>query len=489
MPKRAELDPLADVVPGLKNLEPGRKIYVLDTNVLLHDPTAIFRFQENAVVIPLYVLDEIDAKKSDPVIGFNARDVSQKLEQILTTGSYTPTKGVRIKNGQDGLLFFMSGQTPQDFPKELPFTYLDNFLVATLANLKKQIGERSLVLVTKDRNLRIKSTALGVQAEDYRHDRVSEESLIGTTDPLRTIVLNPKEIAELFSKKRPCDWCLAGIGRFRLRHNEGAILHDEEGNHLGLGVRKGDRLNFVNYDKVRVLGLGPRVLDKASFSHNFEQAISMVQAMDDDIRIQIMVGRAGTGKTHIAMAAALEAVFVRKRYESIKLIKPVITKSRLGEDLGFLPGTVRKKLVPRMRPFVEKLQKFVGKELLDSEEGYQKFLDSGVIEMMNLADVRGADLAGSIVLFDEAQNANPFQIRTLGTRLGEDSKLIVMGDPTQIDNVYLDKYSNALVNLYQQARRNPEPFIATVSLSQMVRSHTSKWFEERIVPSIKKQKE
>jgi len=129
-----------------------------------------------------------------------------------------------------------------------------------------------------------------------------------------------------------------------------------------------------------------------------------------------------------------------------------------------------------MRPFIDKLKQFTNTS--DTEEGWRKLLDSGIIEMMNLADVRGADLANSFVIFDEAQNANPFQMRTLGTRLGEDTKMIVLGDPTQIDSIYLDKYSNALINLYESSLKKPTDFIAHICLVQMVRSHTSKWFEE-----------
>jgi len=476
----------ASVVSAIAAQESARKIYVLDTNVLLHDPTSLFRFQEHLVVIPLHGLDEVDKTKGDPIIGFNARDVSQKLEQILSGGDpYQADRGIRIRNGYDGLLFFLAEYAEGAFPRDLDLSYYDNFLLASLMHLKQQVG-RPVTLVTKDRNLRIKCHVLGLQAEDYLHDHVSEESLTGAADPLRTVVLTPAEIDEMFTAKKPNEWQLANFNRVRLRYNEGVILQDETGNYLGLGYRSGDTLLFTQYDRVRVLGVGPKVLDRRNYSHNFEQAVCMTQAMDDEVKIQVVVGKAGTGKTHIAMAAALELVFLRKKYESIKLIKPIITKSRLGEDIGFLPGTVKRKLLPRMRPFVEKLQKLVGENGLEKEQGYQKLLDDGVIEMMNLADVRGADLSGSVVLFDEAQNANPFQMRTLGTRLGEDSKLIVMGDPTQIDNVYLDKYSNALVNVYQQARRYPEPFIATVSLMQMVRSHTSRWFEEKIVPNVKK---
>ncbi|MBP7865347.1 MAG: PhoH family protein [Acidobacteria bacterium] len=481
-----ELDPVATLAPILQSLDAKLKVYVLDTNVLLHDPTSLFRFQENVVVIPLHVIDEIDAKKGDPVIGFNAREVSQKLEQVLSKGGYSTGKGARIPNGNDGVLLFLWGHGDASFPKELELSYFDNFLLASLMRVKKDLGNRQVILVTKDRNLRIKSQALGIPSQDYLHDKVTEDSLTGTEDPLRTVTLTAKELDELFAGKKPAEWHVGNFNRVKLRFNEGVLLADEAANHVGLGYRRGDALQFIHYETVRVLGVGPRVLDSQRYKNNFEQAVCMAQAMDDHVKIHVMVGKAGTGKTHIAMAAALEHVFLRKKYDSIKLIKPIITHSRLGEDIGFLPGTVKKKLLPRMRPFVEKLQKLVGADFLTSEAGYQKLLDDGVIEMMNLADVRGADLSGSVVVFDEAQNANPFQMRTLGTRLGEDSKLMVLGDPTQIDNIYLDKYSNALVHLYQHARRFPEPFIASISLTQMVRSYTSKWFEEHIVSTQKK---
>ena len=157
-----------------------------------------------------------------------------------------------------------------------------------------------------------------------------------------------------------------------------------------------------------------------------------------------------------------------------------------GEDVGFLPGSLRRKLIPKMRPFIEKLRQFSDDEFMSSDSGYQKLLDTGVIELINLADVRGADLADAIVIFDEAQNANPFQMRTLGTRLGENTKLIVLGDPTQIDSIYLDKYSNALINLYLNSIKNPAPFLAQICLIQMVRSYTSRWFEQVIQPRSEK---
>ncbi|MCB9058140.1 MAG: PhoH family protein [Calditrichae bacterium] len=458
----------------LKN-DDQRIIYVLDTNVLLHDPSAIFRFDEHIVLISLLAIEEIDAKKNDPGIGYNARDISNKLEQLIDRTEILE-QGILIPNGKKGTLFFISGLLSKNFPAELSLSYKDNAMLSQIIGLKEKYSNRSFILVTKDRNLRIKAQALGIDSEDYLHDKISEEYLSSFFQPLKQIMLEEDEINKIFKSKNEGEWTVQYRKKWQLNENEGVALFDPSNNLFGLGLRKTDRLRYHDYFSTKVLDTYPKVLNQEQFQHNFEQAVCMAQALDDDIRIQIIIGRAGTGKTHIAMAAALEKVFKERRYDSIKLIKPIVTKSRLGEDIGFLPGSVKRKLIPKMRPFIDKLRQFTNTN--DTEEGWKKLLDSGVIEMMNLADVRGADLANSFVIFDEAQNANPFQMRTLGTRLGEDTKLIVLGDPTQIDSIYLDKYSNALINLYENSLKNPTSFIAHICLVQMVRSHTSKWFEE-----------
>ncbi len=453
-----------------------RNCYILDTNVLLHDPAAIFRFEEHIVLIPLFVLDEIDSKKSDPQLGFNAREISQKLEQlILRTEDWQ--QGINIPNGKNGLLFFVNNFMSKSFPAELALSYKDNAMLSQIMGLQERFPDRKFILITKDRNLRIKGWALQIQCDDYLHDKISAEYLDSFFQPIKHISLTEEEINQLFKSKTSDNWTIPYRKKWHLSENEGVALFDPDGKFFGMGIRKKHLLKYFDYFSTKILDMPPKVLDTENFQYNFEQAVCMQQAMDDDIKIQIIIGKAGTGKTHIAMAAALEKVFKERKYDSIKLIKPIITKSRLGEDVGFLPGSLKRKLIPKMRPFVEKLRLFTSEQ---SDEGYRKLLDSGVIELLNLADIRGADLANSFVIFDEAQNANPFQMRTLGTRLGEDTKLIVLGDPTQIDSVYLDKYSNALINLYENALKNPRSFIAHICLIQMVRSHTSQWFESNI---------
>ena len=442
---------------------------------MLHDPSSIFRFQEHIVLISLLAIEEIDAKKKDAGIGYNARDISNKLELLIERREENPEGGISIPNGNNGTLFFVSGMLSGNFPSELSLSYKDNAMLSQVMGLQEQFPKHNFVFITKDRNLRIKCRALGINSEDYLHDKISEEYLSSFFQPIKHISLDEDEINKTFKTQSDTKWTVNYKKKWQLNENEGVAMFDPTGHLFGLGIRKKDKLNYFDYNSTKVLDTYPKVLDEEN-QHNFEQAVCMSQALDDDIRIQIIIGRAGTGKTHIAMAAALEKVFHERKYDSIKLIKPIVTKSRLGEDIGFLPGSVKRKLIPRMRPFIDKLKQFTN--TADTEEGWRRLLDSGVIEMLNLADVRGADLANSFVIFDEAQNANPFQMRTLGTRLGEHTKLIVLGDPTQIDSIYLDKYSNALINLYENSLKHPTPFIAHICLVQMVRSHTSKWFED-----------
>ncbi len=470
-------------LPALEEKD-NRRVYILDTNVLLHDPSAIFRFEEHIVIIAISVLDEIDNKKKDYMIGANSREISQKLEQLISKDANIED-GISIPNGKNGLLLFLQGYVSSSFPPELDLNYKDNTILAQVLGLKENFPHRQFILVTKDRNLRIKSNALGIRTEDYRHDKISDEYLASFFEDVKSIQLDEEEINQIFSKRQAGEWEVPYRKRWKLRENEGVALIDPNGHFFGMGLRKTDRIKYFDYFATKVLDTAPKVLDHTRYEYNYEQAVCMQQALDDSIKVQIIIGRAGTGKTHIAMAAALEKVFKERKYDSIKLIKPVITKSRLGEDIGFLPGSVKRKLIPKMRPFMDKLRLFTNSGSGDHEEGYNKLLDSGVIEMLNLADIRGADLTNSFVIFDEAQNANPFQMRTLGTRLGEDTKLIVLGDPTQIDSVYLDKYSNALINLYESSLRNPEPYIAQICLVQMVRSHVSRWFENSLISNHK----
>ena len=305
----------------------NRKIFVLDTNILLHDPESIFRFKSNIVVITMQSLEELDNKKHDPIIGYNVREIYTKLERIFTI-PYDREKGISIPNKQEGILFFISDHLSKNFPSTLKLDYVDNSIAAITMFLKEKYPNKKTILVTKDRNLALKGKVLGLDVENYEYDKLTEENLTGIYDPLKTIQLDDKTINEIFSFGNRDHWEMPYNRKMSLKYNEGCVVHDESDNFVGLGIRNEEKMKILDYRQLKVLGMGPKVLNEAMFSRNDEQAICIQQAMDPEIKVQVIVGKAGTGKTHIAMAAALDQVFNQQRYKSIKLVKPVITKSR-----------------------------------------------------------------------------------------------------------------------------------------------------------------
>ena len=264
-----------------------RRVYILDTNVLLHDPASIFRFDEHVVLIPFLTIEEIDTIKNDPGIGFNARDISQKLEML--SSRQTGITSIPIPNGKDGLLSFLTGYVSRSFPEELDLKYKDNLMLAQVLGLKETFPNRDFVFVTKDRNLRIKCRALGIQTEDYKHDKISEEYLASFFQPTKEVTLSAEEINEIFTAKEATKWNLAYRKKWRLRENEGIVLNDPSGEFFGLGIRKSETLQYIDYHAIKVLGTPPKVLDDTNYSYNFEQAICMHQALDDDIKVQIII--------------------------------------------------------------------------------------------------------------------------------------------------------------------------------------------------------
>ncbi len=219
--------------------EDKRCVYVLDTNVLLHDPASIFRFEEHIVLIPFIAIEEIDAKKNDPGIGYNARDISQKLEKLAARDEQGTS--IEIPNGKNGLLSFLTGTTSKSFPSDLELSYKDNLLLSQVLSIRDNYFNRHVILVTKDRNLRIKCYALGINTEDYKHDQISEEYLASFFEPIKQISLEADEINEVFTTKDVSKWRISYRKKWRLRENEGVALMDPNGELFGLGLKKEDK--------------------------------------------------------------------------------------------------------------------------------------------------------------------------------------------------------------------------------------------------------
>lgn len=252
----------------LKN-DDQRVVYVLDTNVMLHDPSAIFRFDEHIVLISLLMIEEVDAKKKDAGIGYNARDISNKLEQLIERTANIE-HGINIPNGKNGTLYFVSGSLSEHFPSELSLDYKDNALIAQVIGLQERFPNRKFIVVSKDRNLRIKCRALGIHTEDYLHDKISEEYLSSFFQPLKQIQLDEDEIKKVFTSKTETEWSINYRKKWQLNENEGVVLLDPTGELFGMGIRKSDRLYYFDYFSTKVLDTYPKVLNEELFKHNFE---------------------------------------------------------------------------------------------------------------------------------------------------------------------------------------------------------------------------
>jgi len=422
-----------------------KKTYVLDTNVLLHDPSSLHAFQENEVVIPLAVIEEIDnQKRRQDEIGRHARLVSRMLDSLRGQGRLSegvPTKGggrLRVELNYKNAL---SGDPGLDLGK------YDNRILALAVGLKKDGGSR-VVLVTKDLNLRIKADVLGLEAEDFRTDRI--------------------EFQDLYAGFRECYVPGAAIDEF---YTSGSLVPDGS-----LGLYQNEFVLLKNAGspsqsalcRYRQEALRPLVHDGAApwgiRARNKEQRFALELLLDDSVQILTLVGTAGTGKTLLALAAGLELVVEKGAFRRLLVMRPIIP---VGEDLGYLPGTKEEKLRPWMQPIHDNLEYlFSG---ADSPTGLlEELTDRGHLELETFTHIRGRSIPRQFILCDEAQNLTPNMVKTLATRVGEGTKLILAGDPYQIDHPYLDASSNGLTYLVDRLKE--ESISGHVLLSKGERS-------------------
>jgi PhoH-like ATPase len=406
------------------------KTFVLDTNVILHDPTCINHFQENNIIIPLAVIEELDHfKRGNQVINLNAREFARTLDSI--TGNDIFNGGVLLGKGKGKVRIVITrglGKEIQDIFRE------DNtdhrvLSVAYEAN-KGSNGKVRIVLVSKDVNLRMKAKALGIPAEDYSTDRVLnvEELYSGKTiiedfddDILQKFYQSPFEIpARQIVKKLKTE--IVPNKYFIMRNSSRSVLTclDQE------------QEKFKRIDKQTVYGIKPR---------NAEQTFAVDALINSDIPLVTMTGKAGTGKTLLALASALQ---VKKDYRQIYIARPVVPLS--NKDIGFLPGDVESKLAPYMQPLWDNL-KVIQDQFPETDKNHQlinTMIKEEKLVIEPLSYIRGRSLQRIYFIVDEAQNLTPHEIKTIITRAGEGSKLVLAGDIYQIDHPYLDSQSNGL---------------------------------------------
>ncbi len=414
-----------------------QRTFVLDTNVLLYDPRALFVFKEHDVIIPITVIEEVDRFKKDlNETGRNARLVSRYMDQLRAQGSLSD--GVRLAEG--GLLRVELGR-PATLPRGLKGDTGDNLILQTVKSMHDQ-GERPVVLVTRDTNMRLKADAMGIQAEDYLHAHIEvDEYYSGVT----TVEIDPARINEFYDKgSLPRD-----VVQEELFPNQFVLLGaGERQSAMARYDARRERLKMVGRYKEGVWGIRAR---------NKEQLFALELLLDDSLSLVTIDGHAGTGKTLLAIACGLQRVADDKRYRRLLVSRPIFP---MGRDLGFLPGDVNEKLNPWMKPIFDNLEVLLSSP--ESEGGgrpgappsYQPLLDQRLLEVEPLTYIRGRSLPRQFVVIDEAQNLTPHEVKTVITRAGEGTKVVLTGDPNQIDNPYVDATSNGLTYVVERFKRS-----------------------------------
>ncbi|MEC7839785.1 MAG: PhoH family protein [Chlamydiota bacterium] len=421
----------------------SNKTFVLDTNVLLHDAESITQFPRHKVVIPLTVIEELDTMKRLPnELGKNARSVFRFLDSITTTNEGNLHKGVKLKN--DSTILIQLEMEP-DQSLNLPLSNNDNKIIMTAHSLQKQ-GEH-VIFVSKDFAARIKAEAIGLESEDYENLKVAYDALY-------------KGIREIEAPKHKIDSFFKD-GKLKLdvkdpKPNEYFIIKSPE---HSSAVAKYDA-----YEK------DLRPLPKASNiwginAKNVQQKCALDVLLRDEIKLVTLTGPAGTGKTLLALACGLKKVYDEGNYSRILISRPVIP---LGRDIGYLPGTKEEKLFHWMQPIYDNLEFLCATSGNDPSATLEWVMSSKKIELEAVTYIRGRTLPKMYIIVDEAQNLTPHEVKTIISRAGEGTKVILTGDPTQIDNPYLDKDSNGLT--YIIGKFQDQPLFGQIFLNKTERS-------------------
>lgn len=423
------------------------KNYILDTNVLLHDPNSIVSFEDNSVIIPIQVLEEIDRfKRESSELGQNARTVSRMLDGFREQGRLSD--GVPLPNGGRLRIMFPDGG---DGAAGLFNDGVDSRIAALALRVQRENPEVPAILVTKDINLRIKADALGLEAEDYETDRVFLTDLYSGLCEKQV----PADKMTQFRANGEID-----IGNGRVYHPNEYCTLGEEGNPKRTALTKVDATGKkwipIIDSREGVWGIKPR---------NREQHFAFDALLDDRIKLVTLMGKAGTGKTLMAMAAGLKKTVLDREFRRVVIARPTIS---MGRELGFLPGTLEEKLTPWMQPIHDALELLGDLNMGHEHRRSNDLIRSGLVVVEALSYIRGRSIANQYMVIDEAQNLTPLEVKTIVTRVGEGTKLIFTGDPYQIDNPYVDSSSNGFN--FTVSRFRGEAIAAHIELQKGERS-------------------
>lgn len=429
-----------------------KKIFIIDTNVVLHDYRCIYKFQENDVIVPIVVLEELDKlKRGSDLISYNAREFTRELDKL--SGKQMFKKGVSLGKTL-GKLFVETGKEyskklAESFPEKTP----DHRILAIADYICNNNSNRIVILITKDINLRMKAKSLGIESQDYESDKV--QNLDQVNDIIPTIEgFDTSLISKLYEESIGVD-----VSEFKFKNPPVAhqyfILKNTK---LSVLAHYDPFTKMVNrVEKNRAYSIEPR---------NAEQTFALDALFRPTVQLVALTGRAGTGKTLLALAAALH---LRKQYSQILLARPIVPLA--NRDLGYLPGDVNDKIGPYMQPLFDNLSVIKHKFKSESAEfkKIEEYLKDDTLVITPLAYIRGRSLSNVFFIIDEAQNLTPHEVKTIITRAGEGTKMIFTGDVEQIDSPYLDSKSNGLT--YLTDKMKGQELFAHVNLIRGERSY------------------
>lgn len=435
-----------------------KKFYVLDTNVLITDPNAITKFGEHDIGIPLKTLEELDKFKNEMTErGRAVRTISRHLDKFREKGNLFD--GIQIErpdNSEAGKLYIIKANSYgfEKLPFDLNKTESDNIILASIFSLKEKLENREIIFVTQDVNLRIKCDVIGIKAENYRSAKATQN---GGYQGFREIEVTSEIIDEFY--KNDSEYDIKNSSEILdfdiLKPNEYILLKTSYSNQTAIcrydytekklkGLFKNS--SFKNQKAVNVWGISPK---------NLKQQFALDALLDPNIHLVTLCGKAGSGKTLLALAAGLHCTGDENIYKRILCSRPIFP---LGKDLGYLPGDLQEKLNPWMQPIYDNAELLLN--LYDPEEqrrkkSHEELEEMGLLEIEAITYVRGRSIPKQYFIVDEAQNLTPHEIKTIVTRAGEGTKIVLTGDPEQIDNPLLDKSSNGLTYVVERFKNHP----------------------------------
>jgi PhoH-like ATPase len=423
-----------------------RRKVVIDTNVILFEALAMTKFQDADVHIPISVIEEVDRFKRDPgENGRNARQFSRFVDLLREKGSLA--SGVQLDNSEN-VVYINADFTVAGMPSEFNQDKADNRILATAMALQKQYPRHKVELITKDINLRIKADVMGIIAKDYEPEGLTQD---GMYEGYQEIELSPSQIDSFYKEKR-------FVPDMKLMANQYVIMKDlSNPNHSAIGRFSATEAAIVPLfsGTESIWGITAR---------NAEQAFALDCLLNDEILFVSLVGKAGTGKTLLAIAAGLHKTLDEGRFKRLLVSRPIFP---MGRDIGYLPGDIEQKLNPWMQPIFDNVEFLMGSDKKAAGRA-QELINQGMLNIEPLTYIRGRSIPSQYLIVDEAQNLTPHEIKTIITRAGSGTKVVLTGDVYQIDNPYVDSANSGLTHAVERFKGHP--IAAHVTLSKGERS-------------------